>query len=82
LTFFIYNKIFIVLAFAALNVCLHITVLLIHRRVIVATCVYQGVGHSLILVSACGGAGRNTEEATSACLSHSVATFFYMLSNF
>ena len=52
-----------------------ITIMLIHRRIIVASHVHQGVGHSLILGSACGGAGKNT-EISYTCLSHSVATFF------
>jgi len=53
-----------------------ITVVLIHRRITAASHVRQGVGNSLILGSACGGAGKNTEEISYACLSHSVATFF------
>jgi len=39
-----------------------------HRRIIVASYVHQGVGHSLVLGSACGGAGKNTEEISYVCL--------------
>lgn len=53
-----------------------ITIMLIHRRIIVESHVHQGVGHSLILGSAWGGAGKNTEETSFVCLFHSVATIF------
>ena len=53
-----------------------ITIMLIHRRIIVASHVHQGVGHSPILGSTFGGTEKNTEETSCACLSHSVTTFF------
>ena len=53
-----------------------ITIMFNHRRIIVASHVHQGVGRSVILGSACGDVGKNTEETSCACLSHSVATFF------
>jgi hypothetical protein len=52
-----------------------IAVLLIYRRIIVATLMHHGVGSSLIHCRACMGIQSNTQKVTSVHLSHSVATY-------
>ena len=52
-----------------------IVVLHIYRRIIVTTLMHYVVGSLLIYGHACMGAQSNTQEVTSAHLSHSGATY-------